>query len=41
MKKASRKQWIKCAIVMVLYLAFLVWIKSWWGLLAVPFIFDA
>lgn len=28
-------------IVMALYLAFLVWIKSWWGLLVVPFIYDA
>lgn len=26
---------------MALYLAFLVWIKSWWGLLVVPFIYDA
>lgn len=41
MKKATRKQWIKCIIVLVLYLAFLYWIKSLWGLLAVPFIFDA
>ena len=41
MKKASRKLWIKCIIVIVLYLAFLYWIKGWWGLLAVPFIFDA
>lgn len=28
-------------VVMALYLAFLVWIKSWWGLLVVPFIYDA
>lgn len=33
-------QWIKFAIVMALYLAFLIWIKSWWGLIVVPFIFD-
>ena len=39
--KATRKQWIKCIVVVVLYLAFLYWIKSWWGLLAVPFIVDA
>lgn len=41
MKKATKKQWIKCIIVLILYLAFLYWIKGWWGLLAVPFIFDA
>lgn len=41
MKKATRKQWIKCIIVLVLYLAFLFWIKSLWGLIVVPFIFDA
>ena len=28
-------------VVTALYLAFLVWIKSWWGLLVVPFIYDA
>ena len=32
--------WVVLAIVMILYLLFLVWIKGWWGLLAVPFIFD-
>ena len=40
MEKATRAQWIKCAIVILLYLAFLVWVKSWWGLIVVPFIFD-
>jgi signal peptidase I len=29
------------AMVMVLYLLFLIWIRSWWGLIVVPFIFDA
>ena len=33
-------QWTKFIIVLVLYLAFLYWVKSWWGLLVVPFIFD-
>lgn len=28
-------------VVTALYLAFLVWIESWWGLLVVPFIYDA
>lgn len=40
MRQATRKQWIKCTIVTLLYLAFLVWIQSWWGLIVVPFIFD-
>ena len=39
--KASNKQWIKCGVVIALYLLFLVWIKSWWGLIVVPFLFDA
>ncbi len=34
------KQWIKFSVVTVLYLLFLLWVKSWWGLLVVPFIFD-
>ena len=34
------KQWTKFIIVLVLYLAFLFWVKSWWGLLLIPFIFD-
>jgi signal peptidase I len=36
-----KTQWAKFAVVMVLYLAFLLWVKSWWGLLVVPFIYDA
>ena len=35
-----KKQWAKCIIVTALYLAFLLWVKSWWGLIVVPFIFD-
>ena len=35
-----KKQWTKFIIVLVLYLLFLFWVKSWWGLLVVPFIFD-
>ena len=33
-------QWVKFAVVLVLYLAFLLWVKSWLGLIVVPFIFD-
>ena len=41
MIKATRAQWIKFVIVLVLWLVFLVWLKSWLGLVVVPFIFDA
>ncbi len=34
-------QWAKFAIVLVLYLLFLYWLKSWLGLIVVPFIYDA
>ena len=34
-------QWTKFVIVLVLYLAFLFWVKSWLGLIVVPFIYDA
>ncbi len=37
----DKKQWIKFAAVIVLYLLFLLWVKSWAGLIAVPFIYDA
>ena len=40
MRKATRAQWTKCAIALILYLGFLVWVSSWWGLLVIPFIFD-
>lgn len=36
-----RKAYAKFGIATVLYLLFLVWVQSWWGLLVVPFIFDA
>ena len=39
--QAPRKQWIKFTIVMVLYLLFLLWLKSWLGVIAIPLIFDA
>jgi len=34
-------KWVKFAVVCGLYLLFLYWVKSWWGLIVVPFIFDA
>ncbi|MFC2766492.1 MAG: S26 family signal peptidase [Prevotella sp.] len=33
-------QWMKFIAVSVLYLIFLYWLKSWWGLLVMPFFFD-
>ena len=41
MRQATRRQWVNCGIVTVLYLLFLIWVSSWWGLIVVPFIFDA
>ena len=38
--QATRKQWIKFIVVLVLYLIFLLWLKSWLGLVVIPFIFD-
>ncbi len=35
-----KKQWTKFIIVLVLYLLFLFWVKSWLGLILVPFIYD-
>ena len=36
-----KRQWAKFIVVLVLYLLFLYWVKSWLGLLVVPFIYDA
>lgn len=33
-------QWTKFIVVLALYLLFLYWVKSWWGLLVIPFIYD-
>lgn len=38
--KPTRKDIIKCSVALVLYIAFLIWIESWWGVLVIPFIFD-
>lgn len=35
-----RKQWLKFVVVLVPYLLFLFWLKSWLGLLVIPFIYD-
>ena len=41
-KKAPnmKVQWTKFIVALVLYLLFIYWLKSWWGLIVVPFIFD-
>ena len=36
----KKKQWIKFLLVLIPYLLFLYWVKSWLGLLVVPFIYD-
>ena len=41
MIKASRKQWIRFGVVLTLYLLFIIWLRSWLGIVVVPFIFDA
>ena len=36
----DRKALIKMGIILFLYLLFLIWVKSWWGVLVIPFIVD-
>ena len=40
-EKKGMKPLYKFAIYCVLYLLFLLWVGSWWGLVVVPFIYDA
>lgn len=37
----TRKDWAKGLLACALYIAFLVWIRSWWGVVVLPFVFDA
>lgn len=39
-KLNMKKQWVKFICVLIPYLLFLLWVKSWLGLIVVPFIFD-
>lgn len=42
MKDVNMKvQWAKFIVVLLLYIAFLIWLKSWLGIVVIPFIFDA
>ena len=40
-KKRTWSDWVQGIIYSVLLIAFLLWIGSWWGFIAVPFVFDA
>ncbi len=39
-KLNMKVQWTKFAVVLIVYLIFLLWLKSWLGLVVVPFIYD-
>lgn len=41
MKKIPVKSIVRCTIAILLYCAFLVWVKSWLGIIVIPFIYDA
>ena len=38
--KTTRKALIKMGVYLVLYIAFLIWVKSWFGVIVIPFIID-
>ena len=37
----TKKEWIKAGIYLTLYILFLIWVRSWMGIILIPFIFDA
>ena len=37
----TKKEWIKAGIYLALYILFLIWVRSWMGIILIPFIFDA
>ncbi|MBQ8336596.1 MAG: S26 family signal peptidase [Bacteroidaceae bacterium] len=37
---ASRKELAKLGIILTLYILFLIWVKSWLGIIVIPFIID-
>lgn len=39
-RSAKKPAWISFGITTVLYLAFLYWVGSWWGLIVLPLIYD-
>ena len=40
MRKPTKKDYIRLAIALTLYIIFLVWVKSWLGIVVIPFIID-
>ena len=40
-KPITWKDWAKMLVIVALYIWFLAWVDAWWGLIIVPFIFDA
>ena len=40
MRKPTKKDLILLSIVLALYIAFLVWVRSWMGIIVIPFIID-
>ena len=38
--RTTRKALVKMSLYLVLYIAFLIWVKSWMGVLVIPFIID-
>lgn len=38
--KADKKQWLKFGIVTFFYIIFIIWLRSWLGVIVIPFIFD-
>ncbi len=40
MRKPTKKDIVKLSIALTLYLLFLLWVRSWWGLILIPFIVD-
>lgn len=41
LNEVTKKQWIKASVYLVLYILFLIWVKSWLGIIVIPFIIDA
>ena len=37
----TKKQWIKAGIYLTLYILFLIWVRSWMGVILIPFLIDA
>lgn len=40
-KERNAKAWFKAIACTIIYIVFLYWVKSWWGIIVIPFIIDA